>query len=364
MTLAGFPISVHGSWYIVLALLTWILARTYFPEIAPGTSAVLCTLAALLAALALFACLLLHELAHSVVARRLGIPVSGITLFALGGVSRLTREPSRPLDDLMMAGAGPLTSFALGAVLALAWIGAGMMGWPVIVREVLAFLWMTNIVLAAFNLLPAFPLDGGRILRSMVWLCTGDHIGATTAAAIVGTLFGIMFFGLGLMRMVTSGSFLAGLMPMLVGMFVRQAAWSQLRMVRAAARLDGVPVGDFTVTPLVAAPCDMDLGTFVRDCVHRHRLSFYPVVDEAGRLLGIIDAHAPRRVPLPEWSLRQVCDVMEPLLPGMVLDPDTDASRILQILQQSGERRIVVARAEEPLGILDLGALLKYLRQR
>jgi len=364
LTLAGFPISIHASWYVVVILLSMMLARSYFPEMAPGASMFACAVAALFATLGLFACLLLHELAHSVVARRLGIPVSGITLFALGGVSRLTREPDRALDDLLMAAAGPIMSLTLGAVLALAWVVAGVLGWPVLVREALAFLWMTNIVLAAFNTLPAFPLDGGRILRSMVWLCTGDHVGSTTAAAIVGTVFGFMLVGLGLMRMVASGSFFNGLMPMLVGMFIRQAAWSQLRMVRATARLDGVPVGDFTVTPLVSAPRDMDLSTFVRDCVRRHRLSFYPVVDDAGVLLGIIDARAPRHIPIREWSLRHVRDVMEPLLPGMVLDPDTESSQILSILQQSGERRIVVARANHPLGILDLGALLKFLRQR
>ena len=140
----------------------------------------------------------------------------------------------------------------------------------------------------------------------MVWLCTQDRLGATGAAAIVGTVFGFALVVLGLTMMIRSQSLLNGLMPMLVGMFIRQTAWSQLRMARASARLEGVPVGEFMVTPLVPAPRDMDLVTFARDCVQQHRLSFYPVVDAAGLLLGIVDARAPRHVPRHEWSALHV----------------------------------------------------------
>jgi len=232
----GFPIRVDPSWVPVAALVTWSLASSVFPALAPGLSPPVYWGMGAIAALGLFASVIVHELAHSLVARRHGISIRGITLFFFGGVAEMACEPPSARSELLVAAAGPAASLAVGGA------GWGMLmaatasGAPAPASAVIGYLALTNGVLALFNLVPAFPLDGGRVLRSLLWGWTGDLRRATRISSGVGAAFGFLLVGLGLLRALWAADLMGGLWWVLLGLFVRNAAagaWQQLLLRQA-----------------------------------------------------------------------------------------------------------------------------------
>lgn len=229
-TLFGFAIRVHASWLALAALILWSLGVGYFPAVAPMLPAESHWLMAVVGLVGLMACLVAHELAHSLVARWYGLPVGGVTLFVFGGIAELDVEPKTPRTEALMAAAGPVMS----AVLAILSYGAAsMVGGAVAV--VLAYLGVINSMLAAFNLIPAFPMDGGRILRAALWAWTGDVRWATRMAALSGMVLGLVVMAAGVWQMV-QGGVAAGMWWMLIGAFIRIAA--------AQASIAGASVGE------------------------------------------------------------------------------------------------------------------------
>ena len=243
----GFRIRIDYSWFIVLALVTWTFARWEFPRDLPGLTAPAYLAMGLSGALLLFLSVLLHELAHSVVARSRGIEVAGITLFIFGGVAEMRQEPRRPLDEFLLTIVGPLSSLALAALfLGLAYLfpalGSEAAG---LVAGTLASL---NLVLAIFNMVPAFPLDGGRVLRSILWKATGSAGLATKWAAWIGRIFGWMLMAFGLYLFMI-GLQLAGVWGILLGWFLSSAAASAARQEALRSSLEGVTVGQKRPVP-------------------------------------------------------------------------------------------------------------------
>lgn len=219
--LAGIDIFIHRTWLIIFALVAWNLAVGYFPAVLPRTAAAWHWGLAAAGAVLLFVCVLIHEMAHSLVAKRAGLPISGITLFLFGGVSNLTESPNDPGTELRIAAAGPLASLAL-AGLFYALLGLARAGWPPL-AALLAYLTVVNILLAVFNILPGFPLDGGRILRAVLWWRTDNLKRATMTAASVGSGVGWGLVFLGLLRL-SAGEPLGGVWLIVIGLFLRSAA--------------------------------------------------------------------------------------------------------------------------------------------
>jgi len=236
--LFGIDISVHPSWFIILLLIVWSLGAGTFPAIYDGWSQFAYWSVAVAAALLLFVSVLLHELAHSLVALRQGTPVKGITLFFLGGVANIGREPAGPGREALMAAAGPLTSIALGG----GFLAAGQaVAGPEVLRAVLLYLGFINLALAAFNLLPGFPLDGGRILRAAIWAVRGDLVKATRDASRVGLVIGVALIGYGAYTVLTGG-LLGGLWLAFIGWILIQAGRASYAQTVTQQRLAGVPM--------------------------------------------------------------------------------------------------------------------------
>ena len=223
-SIAGVTLHIHRSWFFIVLLITWTLARGHFPSASPGLPAFAYWAMGVVAALSLFLCVLLHELGHSVVARHHGIPIDGVTLFFFGGVAQMGHEPRRPAVELQVALAGPLVSVAIAAACFFASrrLPIDTIGQQA-VFAVVQYLAMVNTAILVFNLLPGFPLDGGRVLRAVLWAWSGNWRTATRTASVVGASLGLGLLGLGVWAMVR-GSWIGGLWYMLLGFFLRDAA--------------------------------------------------------------------------------------------------------------------------------------------
>jgi len=293
--IAGVRVGINLSVLVIVAILVAGLGFSRFPDVLPGRSVWAYLLAAALATAAFLASLLAHEVAHAVLARRNGIEVESITLWVFGGVARLKGDPLSPGADLRIAAAGPLTSLVLGVgfgALALLLNVAGLGGLPV---AVLAYLAGVNILLALFNLVPAAPLDGGRVLRAILWLAWKDRFRAAITAARAGRVFGSLLAAYGFLQFLMGGGF-GGMWLVLIGLFLVSAAHAEEQQTRIASSLRGVLVGHvMTAHPVIADP-ELPVSEFIQHMAWAHRFSTYPLTDAAGRLAGLVTLNRIRAV--------------------------------------------------------------------
>jgi Zn-dependent protease/CBS domain-containing protein len=299
---------VNPSVLVFVAILTVDLAYGRFPLVLPGRSTGAYFAAAVIATVLFLASVLAHELAHAVLARRNGIRVESITLWLLGGVAQLKGEPRSPGADLRIAAAGPLTSLALGGVFGAVASGlllAGAHGLPV---AVFAYLAGINVLLAIFNLVPAAPLDGGRVLRAGLWLIWRDRTRAAVAAARTGRIFGYLLVFLGFLQF-ASGSGFSGLWLILIGLFLVNGAAAEEHQARLGSVLNGVLVGDvMTAHPVVVNP-DMTVEDFIRGIAFAYPFSGYPLADPHGRLLGLVTLNRVRAIPSQRRTVTRLIDI-------------------------------------------------------
>ena len=231
-TLLGIPIRLDAGWFVIVALMSWSLALRYFPGSTPGLPPLVYWGMGIVAALLLFACVLLHELGHSLVARSYGIPVACVTLFIFGGVAQITENPKRPSVELQVALAGPLVSVLIAASCLWGAARLSVQTLPqLIVAAIIRYLGTINIGLALFNLLPAFPLDGGRVLRATLWAWTGSVRQATRVASLIGSWFGLGLLVLGVW-MISKGGWVGGPWYLFLGWFLRNTALASYRRVQ------------------------------------------------------------------------------------------------------------------------------------
>ena len=349
-TIFGFEVGVDASWLIIAALITWSLAVGFFPQSYPGLTGVAYWTMGVVGALGLFASILFHEFCHSIVARRLGLPMKGITLFLFGGVAEMNEEPASAKVEFLMAAAGPAASIALGFVF---WLAAryGQALWQPQVQGVVEYLAYINWLLAAFNLLPAFPLDGGRILRSILWRWKKDLTWATRMAAQTGGAFGLLLIGLGLLSMFT-GNLIGGLWYFVIGMFLRSAAQGSYRQVVWRQALKGTKVREL-MQPAVTVSSGETLENLVHDYVYRHHYKMFPVVDD-GRLVGCITTRQVKGVPREEWPQRIVGQVATSCGLDNTIDPEAEVSQAFAKMTGSGNSRLMVTSGDQLLGVVAL----------
>lgn len=353
----GIPIRLDPSWFVIAALISWSLASQLFPAWRPGLPRATYWTMGIIGALGLFASIVVHELSHALVARRHRIPIQGITLFVFGGVAEMGAEPPSPKSEFAMAIAGPLVSIGIGIV---ALAGAALRGlWPDPVVTVLGYLGAMNLILAAFNALPAFPLDGGRVFRAVLWRHHGDLVRATRTAARVGTVFSLLLMGLGAVRLLM-GDVLGGVWSFLIGMFLRQAADASYQQVLVRRALDGEPVRQvMTVGPITVRP-SLTLTEFIDSYVYRYHHKLFPVQDN-GRLLGLISTDQLRGIPRAEWPLRKVGATLVPLSDAATVTPDTEALQALARMREQGQSRLLVVENGRLAGMVTAQDLLNYL---
>jgi len=361
----GIEIRIDPSWFVIFFLILWTFSRTVFPLDYPGMAEWTYYAMGLVGALLFFSSLLAHELSHSVVARRRGVPVEGITLFIFGGMARTRMESRSPGEEFVIAGVGPLASVLIGLVFGAIWWLGDRLGWTPAVTGVAEYLGFLNVMLAVFNLLPGFPLDGGRLLRSAVWKATGNMGKATRVASIAGTILALVGIGVGLWR-AYSGEWLNGLWLALIGWFLLNASRSSYRQFTVVHALESVPALEAMTRWPETVPPDMPLQQLVAEhFLHRH-FQAYPVVSPDGHALGLVTLEQVRAVPESEWRERAVADVMTPARPALEVRPDESMARVLDRLTVSGGGRLLVVRDGRLEGIItpaDVAGWLKRAQQ-
>jgi Zn-dependent protease len=363
LRIAGIPIRVDASWIVILLLITWSLASYYaslFPvENHPGWTRGAWWLLGAVTAVAIFICLVLHELGHALVAQAHGIPIRSITLFVFGGVAEMEKEPSSARSEFFVAGAGPVVSVALAGLFALIVLIGRALALPAAVLAVLGQLAVMNVVLVAFNLLPAFPLDGGRVVRAAVWACTGNLRRATAITARMGSFLGGAMILLGMLGLLYD-QLLFGLWWLFLGWFLQRAAQQGYEQVVVRQVLEGEPVGRFMTTRVTTVPPDLDVGQLVKEYVYTQHHELYPVVHD-GCLLGYVTLKEIKRLPHPEWPERLVGEIMESRLETLAVSPDLDALEVLGRMQRTGQTRLLVIDRGKLAGIVTLKDLLAFL---
>lgn len=359
MTLGGFDIKVDPTWVLIALLIAWSLFSQYFPTVFPGQTRVVYLGMAVFATVGFFASLILHEMAHSVVARQSGVRIEGITLFLFGGVAEMSDEPLSARAEFRIAIAGPLMSFSLALAFWLVSSGLPESGTIEPVTRVFGYLGAVNLILAIFNLVPAFPLDGGRILRAYLWHRDGDVLEATRLAARSGEIFAYVLMGLGLLT-VFSGYLVGGLWQVLLGSFLLIAARSSYEHEVERTYFRGRTVADvMTRDPITVSP-DMLIADMVDEIILPNRTSFLPVVD--GKvLLGVVDASVTKTIDREHWSTTHVADVFIDVADLTLLDPNMPVSKLIEIVRNTRERKFLVTVAHRLVGVVTLADITRFL---
>lgn len=357
--IAGIEIRVHVSWIVIFLLVTFSLASSVLPQ---DWSDVKQVAVAVVAALLFFASVLAHELAHSLVARRFGMSVSSITLFLLGGVANLKQEPPRAAVELLMAVAGPLTSFALGGVAYLTQLAATNVldaAAMETIAPVTSYLTVVNIAVGLFNLVPGFPMDGGRVLRAVIWQIRRDRIAATRIAARGGHVVALGLGLLGAYLLVTGDTF--GLWYFVIAYFLFNMASASLEQEVLEAAAAGVRVGDVMSTRFASVRPDATIEAAVNDVLLPSRMRIVPVVDDR-RLVGLVAIHDLARIPRDRWPLTRVDAVMVPAGGLPVLEPDMPLVTAIERFETHS--LVPVASDGTLVGMLYPETVVLYLRTR
>ena len=355
--IAGIRIGLNWSWLVVFALIVWSLASAVFPSQNEGLSDRTYLAMAIAAALLFFVSLLLHELGHALQARREGMEIDGITLWLFGGVAKFKGSFASAGAEFRIAIAGPLVSLVLGVgFVAL----AALIGFSEPLDGVAAWLGYINLLLLVFNLLPALPLDGGRVLRSALWGARGDFAWATQLAAGIGRGFGYAFIAGGIALFVLADAF-SGAWLAFIGWFLLGAASAEARHLAARAALDGLRVRDLMVREPSTVSSDLTLGRFMDEVVWRRRYTTYPVLDE-DRVVGLLPFRRVAEVPRSEWDTRTVGDCAIPRGQVPELEPDEELIDALVELSQGEVNRGLVLEGNRLVGFLSITDLVRALQ--
>jgi Zn-dependent protease len=357
--IAGIPVGISPWWLAIVALITWSLGASYFPEAVHGIAPVTSYALGLASALLLFASILAHELGHAIVARRAGIEIEEIDLWLLGGVSRMRGEAHEPGDELRYALAGPAVTAVIAA-------GFGVValilpaGTPRVAVALVEYQALVNALILAFNLLPAFPLDGGRVLRSLLWRRSGEVARSTQTAASVGRAFGYVMMALGGLELLSGAP--AGLWLALVGFFVVMAAGAQAAGAQIQAALSGVHARELMSAPAVSLPERLSVARAGREHFLPYRFTSFPVVDESGRAIGLVSldrVEALARSGMAARTLGEIADRDAELVVG----EDEDVALLLarSAFARVG-RAVVVDGSRRPLGVVSITDVQRALR--
>ena len=351
----GVEVRLNWSLLAVVALIVWSLADGVFPSQNPGLSDNTYLGMAVVASLLFLASITLHELGHSWVALREGLEVDSITLWLFGGVSQLKGRFPSPGAEFRVAVTGPLVSIVLGVL----FMAIAVVGLPTEVDGVAAWLGYINLILAVFNLLPASPLDGGRVLHSVLWRAKGDFAWATRVASEIGQGFGYLFIALGIAMFIFQGSF-GGAWLAFIGWFLLQGAKAEARYVATEQALGGLRVRDLMVRQPVTVDADSTIGRFMDDLASSHRFTTYPVLEE-DRPVGLLAFAAVAAVPRSEWDTRRVRETMIPLEEVTLLTEDETAVDALDELSAPTGNRGLVMDNGHLAGLLSITDIARAL---
>jgi Zn-dependent protease len=357
----GIDINIHFTWFIVFALVIFTLAVFYFPAQYPGWPMFTYWWVAAVTSFLFFASVLGHELAHSLVAISKGIPVSSITLFIFGGVSQITKDADRPGLELLIAGIGPLSSIVFGIAFGFIWLGTR--GVSEQVGAIALYMAFINVALGFFNLIPGFPLDGGRVFRSIIWALTRNFRRATRIAVTTGQVVAYGFILGGVALIFFTGDILSGVWFAFIGWFLANAAASNYKQTEMQEVFKSVQVKDIMDSSFDTAEPYATLQHIVDEHILKHNVRQLPVVND-GYLLGIITLHDIKDVPREVWPTRLVTQTMVPRDRMAVVKPTDDMTAVLQALDQRDINQLPVVETGKIVGLVRRSSVIRFLQIR
>lgn len=357
--LFGFQVRVDPSWLLLALLIVWSLASGYFPASMKGHPDGVYWAMGIIGAVGIFVSIVFHEMSHALVARKYGLPIGGITLFIFGGVAEMESEPKRPGTEFAVAIAGPIASVILGSLFLALHFGAQRAGLSAPILGVLTYLFAINFILAGFNLIPAFPLDGGRILRAAIWVFNDDLKKSTKIVTTIGSGFGLFLIILGVLQLF-SGRFIAGAWWILIGLFLRNASKVSYRQLLFRRALEGERIDRFMARDCVQVSPSMSIRDFVENVIYEHQFKMYPVTEEDA-LIGCVKMQHIRQLSRDEWETHTVSDCMERCNDENSVHPDEDPMNALTKMNKTKASRLLVVEDGKLKGIVALKDLLRFL---
>ena len=352
----GIPIRVHFSWLIVFGLITWSLSTYYFPKAAPDLPTGSYWIKGTLAAILLFASVAFHELAHSFVAQRYKIFIESITLFIFGGVAQMKGEPPNPKAEFRIAIAGPLSSFFLSVLffyLSLNTIGG--------VKALFAYVAQINLIIGVFNLIPGFPMDGGRVLRSLIWEKRKNFYYATQKASSIGQKIALFFIIFGIFSIFTGIQ--GGLWLMLIGWFLYTAAQSSYQQSTLQESLSGIKVRDIMVKDIVTLNSFITVDEAVNNYFLRYGYGGFPIIDD-GKFLGIVTLKEVKNIHRENWGREKVADILVPHNKRWEVSPEDEVMKALELMIQEDKGRLVIIENNKLSGLITRNGIARYVQIR
>lgn len=359
-TIRNIPVGVHYSWFIVFFGFSTLLATSQYPNLWPGWTTLQYWVVAVSSVLLLFTSVLLHEFGHAITAQRLGIPVVNITLFIFGGVATISKEAESPGDEFKIAIAGPIVSVLTGIAFGSIWIVLGDRNEQL--SALLGYIAIVNIILAVFNMIPGFPLDGGRVLRAVIWKVTGSQLTSTRIVSTIGTLCGMGLFALGLV-MILTGSAINGIYMLAIGWFLQNAATQGRRMVEEEDSLAGVTAADLMQHQPITVSPEVGIQVLVNHYILGQNVRGLPVC-EGDRLIGIISLSDIKPVPSDRWPTLTVADLMTMADALHTVVESTPVSEVLRTMGMHDLHQMPVMRGDQLVGLVTRSQLLRFLQMR
>jgi Zn-dependent protease/CBS domain-containing protein len=362
--IGGIQIGLHVSWFVIFGLVLWSLSNVYFPVRHPEWETRLHWLAGLITTILFFVSVLLHEVAHSIVARRVGIEVHEITLFIFGGVASLTREADKPRHEFSIAVAGPLASLLLAVLFgAVLMASRNVSGAWITIPAIAFWLAVINLMLAVFNLLPAFPMDGGRALRALIWGATRDHWLATRISAGLGQGVAYLMI-LGGILLAISGAVFNAIWIILVGVFLSNAANSGYKQAKMKEQLRGITVDEAMTRSVQAVDPAISLREAYLNFFQVHKMRVLPVVEHNGQLVGVLPYEALRRIPVQSWEGTSVAEAMMAVSETTTVSPEDALDSVIDSLDNQETDETPVVEHGHVVGLLTRSGVFEILQLR
>ncbi len=356
----GFPVKADASWLFLGVLIVSMLSTKYYPRVLAGLTPEMYQMMGIATLLGIIVSIIAHEVAHAIIAEYYQMPIESITLFIFGGVAEMKGEPSHPKGEFLMALAGPAMSGMMGLffwaaeALYVMHLGDGP------AARVLAYLGGINMLIAGFNMVPAFPLDGGRALRAAIWHYKKNMVLATRIASQLGAVFAYGLIGYSIYRITWYDDMIGGIWSGLLGYFVWGAGAYAVRHTERLSLLGQEKVTRFMKSDIISVTPDMTIAVFVDQYVYKHYQKIFPVLDK-GVLTGVITLQAVLDMERDKWAWLHVASVMQPLSAENSATPDMSAAEALSVMQKKGKDSLLVAKDGEFMGVIALRDLFAYL---
>ncbi len=352
----GIPLTFDFSWFLVLFFITWILAGSYFPNEYKGWSKIYYWAVGAATAFFFFLSVLLHEIGHSIAAKKYNYKVKKVKLFIFGGISEIPEEPKNPKEEFVISVAGPAVTFLLALIFyGLAFLTKN----NVHLYALFHYLGLINLLLGIFNILPGFPLDGGRILRAIIWHKKKDFDKATQITAGIGRVFGFIVISIGFFE-IMAGYFIDGVWLSFIGWFLESAAFAQLQKEKISKYFEGHTVEEAMSKSYGLVPADTTISEFIQnDILIRHRRAF--IVEDKGKNIGLLTIHDIKKIPQDKWETATVTDVMKPLNEVKIVDINYPLEEALKEMNLDGVNQMPVMEENKIVGMLNRESILSFL---